>query len=197
MTASGALVFVHPLGLVDEGARVGVGSRVWAFAHLAKGSVVGEACNLCDHTFVEGGAVIGNRVTLKCGVYLWDGITVEDDVFIGPNAVFANDRYPRSRQYLSAHPQTKLRQGCSIGAGAVILPGVTVGAWAMVGAGAVVSHDVPDYALVVGNPARFRRWLCACSRGFDFDTAAITTCACGRSFEQAGEHAVREVKHAG
>lgn len=145
---------IHPRALVDPGCQIGPRTRVWAFAHVLPGATIGADCNLCDHIFIEGQVRLGDRVTVKCGVYLWDGLRVEDDVFIGPNATFTNDKYPRSRAYLAEHPVTCLRQGCSIGAGAVILPGIEIGRGAMVGAGAVVTANVPPHAIVVGNPAR-------------------------------------------
>ncbi len=154
MNSSKENTFIHPKALVDEGVAIGNGTRVWALARVLQGAVIGDDCNLCDHTFVEGKVRIGNRVTLKCGVYLWDGIVVEDDVFIGPNATFTNDKFPRSKVHLSEYPVTVLREKCSIGAGAVILPGIEVGLAAMVGAGAVVTDSVPPYAIVQGNPAR-------------------------------------------
>jgi UDP-2-acetamido-3-amino-2,3-dideoxy-glucuronate N-acetyltransferase len=154
----GSDVHVHPNALV-ESAAVGAGSRVWAFAHILPGAVIGTDANICDHVFVEGDVVVGDRVTIKSGVQLWDGLRVEDDVFIGPNATFTNDPMPRSKQYLERYPTTTLRRGCSIGANAVVLPGVTVGASALVGAGAVVTHDVPPFAIVYGNPARIRGYV--------------------------------------
>jgi len=144
--------FTHPESRVESG-EVGAGTRVWAFAHILKGARIGADCNICDHTFVEGGAVVGDRVTLKCGVQLWDGVTLEDDVFVGPNATFTNDPFPRSGQRPAAFTRTLVRRGASIGANATLLPGVTVGAEAMVGAGAVVTRDVPPRAIVMGNPA--------------------------------------------
>ena len=146
-------VQVHPRALVETG-EVGAGTRVWAFAHLAPGSRVGRDCNVCDHTFVEGGVVVGDRVTIKSGIYLWDGVTVEDDVFLGPNVVFTNDLYPRSRRRPEAWTPTLVRAGASVGANATLVAGITVGRYAMVGAGAVVTRDVPDFGLVIGNPAR-------------------------------------------
>jgi acetyltransferase-like isoleucine patch superfamily enzyme len=119
---------------------------------VVDGARIGRECNLCAHTFVEGGVTIGDRVTLKSGVYLWDGVTLENDVFVGPNATFTNDRLPRSRVRVPYEP-TLIKAGASIGAGAVILPGVTVGSGAMIGAGAVVIKDVPDGETWVGNPA--------------------------------------------
>ena len=144
---------VHPTAIV-ESTRVGARARIYAFSHVLEGAVIGDDVNLNDHVLIDNGVVIGDRVTVKSGVQLWEGTRVEDDVFIGPNASFANDRYPRSQHYLDQHPTTLLRRGCSIGAGATVLPGVTVGQDAMVGAGAVVTKDVPPGATVAGNPAR-------------------------------------------
>jgi acetyltransferase-like isoleucine patch superfamily enzyme len=124
---------------------------------IANGARIGADCNICSHCFIEGDVIVGDRVTVKSGVQLWDGIRVEDDVFIGPNATFTNDRFPRSKRYPKQFPQTVLRAGASIGAGAVILPGLIIGAGAMVGAGAVVTRSVPDHAIVFGNPARVHR----------------------------------------
>jgi UDP-2-acetamido-3-amino-2,3-dideoxy-glucuronate N-acetyltransferase len=149
--------FIHERALVESD-QIGSGTRIWAFAHVMPGAVIGADCNVCDHTYVEGGVVIGDRVTLKSGVFLWEGLRVEDDVFIGPQATFTNDLMPRSRQPFQLG-YTTLKRGASIGAGAVILPGVTVGEGAMVGAGAVVTKDVPPNTVVVGNPARITRTL--------------------------------------
>jgi acetyltransferase-like isoleucine patch superfamily enzyme/dTDP-4-dehydrorhamnose 3,5-epimerase-like enzyme len=145
--------FRHAQAIV-ESARVGRGTRVWAFAHVLPGAVIGEDCNICDGVFVENDVVVGDRVTVKCGVQLWDGLRLEDDVFVGPNATFTNDPFPRSRRQPEAFPRTTVRRGASIGANATILPGVIIGAGAMVGAGAVVTRSVPAGAVVVGNPAR-------------------------------------------
>lgn len=151
-------VFIHEAALVETDA-VGEGTRVWAFAHLAPGSTVGRECNVCDHTFVEEGVVVGDRVTVKSGIYLWTGVTCEDDVFLGPNVVFTNDLFPRSGRRPERYVPTLVRQGASLGANATILAGTTIGRYAMVGAGSVVTADVPDHALVVGNPARRRGWV--------------------------------------
>lgn len=144
---------VHPQAL-NESRQIGAGTRIWAFAHLLPGVVVGRDCNICDHVFIENDVVLGDRVTVKCGVQLWDGLRIGDDVFIGPNATFTNDPFPRSRRHLSRYPQTILEPGCSIGANATILPGLTIGRQAMIGAGAVVTQSVPPFAIVTGNPAR-------------------------------------------
>jgi UDP-2-acetamido-3-amino-2,3-dideoxy-glucuronate N-acetyltransferase len=145
--------FVHPQGLC-ESSNVGKGTRIWAFAHVLPGAVLGCDCNICDHTFIENDVVLGDRVTIKCGVQLWDGVRLEDDVFVGPNATFTNDHFPRSKQRPTEFLETVVSRGASIGANATILPGVSIGQNAMVGAGAVVTHDVPPNAIVVGNPAR-------------------------------------------
>ena len=146
-------VFIHPQALC-ESSNIGAGTRVWAFAHVLPGAVIGQDCNICDQVFIENDVIIGDRVTVKCGVQLWDGLRVEDDVFIGPNATFTNDPLPRSRQYLDHYPQTLLQTGASIGANATILPGLRIGPKAMIGAGTVVTRDVPAGAIVVGNPGR-------------------------------------------
>lgn len=155
MTPAEPPFFQHPQALVETD-RIGSGTRVWAFAHVLPGAVIGRDCNICDHVFIENDVVVGDRVTVKCGVQLWDGITLEDDVFVGPNATFTNDRFPRSKQYPEHFARTTVRAGASIGANATLLPGIEIGRGAMVGAGAVVTHDVPPGATVTGNPARIR-----------------------------------------
>lgn len=145
--------FKHKHAIVET-RNVGQGTRVWAFAHVLSGAAIGDDCNICDHTFIENDVRIGDRVTIKCGVQLWDGVVLEDEVFVGPNATFTNDRFPRSKQYPQEFLKTVVRKGASIGANATILGSVTIGERAMVGAGAVVTRDVPANAIVVGNPAR-------------------------------------------
>jgi acetyltransferase-like isoleucine patch superfamily enzyme/dTDP-4-dehydrorhamnose 3,5-epimerase-like enzyme len=127
---------------------------VWAYAHILPGASIGRDCNICDHTFIENDVIVGDRVTIKCGVQLWDGLRVEDDVFIGPNATFSNDRFPRSRQHPAEYARTVIRRGASIGANATIIPGIVIGEMAMVGAGAVVTHNAPPHSKLAGNPAR-------------------------------------------
>lgn len=145
--------FVHPQGIC-ESITVGERTRVWAFSHVLPGAVIGEDVNINDHVFVENDVRIGDRVTLKSGVQVWDGVRLGDDVFVGPNVTFTNDPFPRSKQYPEVFATTIIEDGASLGGGAVILPGVRIGRRAMVGAGAVVTKDVPPYAIVVGNPAR-------------------------------------------
>jgi UDP-2-acetamido-3-amino-2,3-dideoxy-glucuronate N-acetyltransferase len=150
--------FQHPNALVETH-DIGEGTRVWAFAHVLPGAKIGKDCNVCDGVFIENQVTIGDRVTVKCGVQLWDGITLEDDVFIGPNATFTNDALPRSKRYPAAYARTIVKRGASVGANATLLPGLTIGANAMVGAGAVVTRDVPPNAIVVGNPARITGYV--------------------------------------
>jgi acetyltransferase-like isoleucine patch superfamily enzyme/dTDP-4-dehydrorhamnose 3,5-epimerase-like enzyme len=145
--------FTHPAGIC-EASDVGAGTRIWAFAHVLPGARIGSECNICDHVFIENDVVIGDRVTVKCGVAIWDGIRIEEDVFIGPDVTFTNDAFPRSRVLRRELPPTVVRRGASLGANCTILPGLTIGICAMVGAGSVLTHDVPPYAIVVGNPAR-------------------------------------------
>jgi len=142
--------FAHPDARVETEA-IGPRTRIWAFAHVLEGARIGADCNLCDRTQVEA-AEIGDRVTLKYAVIVGEGVTIEDDVFIGPNVVLTNDPFPRSKRHLESYPRTRVGRGASIGANATILPGLTIGALAMIGAGAVVTRDVPARAIVVGNP---------------------------------------------
>jgi acetyltransferase-like isoleucine patch superfamily enzyme len=151
-------IMVHDFALLESG-HVGAGTRIWAHAHILPGARIGEDCNICDQTFIENDVVIGNRVTIKSGVHIWDGARIEDDVFIGPDVAFTNDRYPRSKRYPKKFQNIVIRKGASIGANATLLSGIMIGENAMVGAGSVVTKDVPANALVVGNPARFVRTL--------------------------------------
>lgn len=151
-------VFIHPLADVSS-KSIGVRTRLWQFVVVLPGAVIGEDCNICAHSLIENDVVIGNRVTVKSGVQLWDGLRVGDDVFIGPNVSFTNDRFPRSRQYPEKFLTTQIDSGASIGAGATILPGLKIGRNAMVSAGAVVTRSIPPNAIVVGNPARISGYV--------------------------------------
>jgi UDP-2-acetamido-3-amino-2,3-dideoxy-glucuronate N-acetyltransferase len=148
--------FIHSHALV-ESEHIGPGTRIWAFVHVLRGAIIGADCNICDFTYVDEDVVIGDRVTLKGQMAVIDGMRIEDDVFIGPNATFVNDRFPRSRRQSWQCEKMVIERGASIGGGATFLPGVSVGEGAMVGAGAVVTKDVPAFTVVVGNPARVVR----------------------------------------
>ncbi|APO95170.1 acetyltransferase-like isoleucine patch superfamily enzyme [Xanthomonas arboricola] len=145
--------YVHEKALC-ESTTIGDGTRIWAFAHVLPGARLGAGCNICDGVFIENDVVVGDSVTVKCGVQLWDGVTLEDNVFVGPNATFTNDLRPRSKVYPEAFLRTVVETGASIGANATILPGIRIGRNAMIGAGAVVTRSVPPNAIVVGNPAK-------------------------------------------
>jgi acetyltransferase-like isoleucine patch superfamily enzyme len=149
---------IHPLSDVQT-EHIGQGTRVWQYVVILRGAVIGQDANICSHCLIENDVVVGDRVTVKSGVQLWDGISLEDDVFVGPNVTFTNDPFPRSKQYPDSFPRTLVKRGASIGANATILPGITIGEGAMVGAGSVVTKDVPANTLVVGNPARVQRPL--------------------------------------
>lgn len=181
MRASSMLpgVFVHPQGLC-ESRDVGAGTRVWAFAHVLEGARVGADCNVCDGAYVEGGAVLGDRVTVKNQVMIFAGVTVADDVFLGPGVTFTNDFQPRAhlRKPASELETTWVEQGATLGARVTVVCGVTIGANAFVGAGAVVTRDVAPHAYVVGNPARQIGWACRCGRRLGADLG----CSCGRAY---------------
>ncbi|QOD11852.1 N-acetyltransferase [Psychrobacter sp. 28M-43] len=150
--------FIHHLADVAS-CQIGKGTRVWQYSVILENAKIGDDCNICAHTLIEGDVTIGNNVTIKSGVYIWDGTRIEDNVFLGPNATLTNDLMPRSKQYPDSFSGIILKKNSSIGANATLLPGVTIGEGAMVGAGAVVTKNVPDYAVVVGNPAKVIRYI--------------------------------------
>lgn len=181
--------FVHP-SAINESDQIGIGTRIWAFAHVLKGAVVGEQCNIGGHCYVEGGARLGNGVTLKNGVSVWEGVTLEDFVFVGPNAVFTNDKYPRSPRLPAAKDRyaakgwlvpTRIREGAVIGANATVVCGITVGRFAVIAAGAVAVRDVPDFQLVAGCPARAIGWACWCGQRLPENREPHCT-VCGRTY---------------
>jgi UDP-2-acetamido-3-amino-2,3-dideoxy-glucuronate N-acetyltransferase len=184
-TSTGGGVFVHPRGLCESD-TVGRGTRVWAFAHVMSGAVVGEDCNIGGNAFIEAGARLGDRVTVKNGVLVWDRVTVEDDVFLGPAMIFTNDLMPRAdvKRSGDALVPTHVCAGATIGANATIVCGVTIGRRAFVAAGAVVTQDIPAHALVVGSPARRIGWMCTCGQRLD----ESLRCECGRQFDLTDEH---------
>ncbi|RJP34583.1 MAG: N-acetyltransferase [Phycisphaerales bacterium] len=193
MTATATLTrerpFVHERALC-ESQHVGAGSRIWEFAHVMEGARIGDDCNIGGGVFIETGASLGDGVIVKNHVLIWDGVTIEDHAFIGPAVVFTNDRQPRSRFLPEARRRyerrdtwlepTLIRRGASLGAGAIIRCGVTVGRYAMVAAGALVTHDVQDYQLVVGSPARPSGWVCRCGTVMD---GSLVCLDCRRSYQ--------------
>lgn len=175
-------VFIHEKSIVHDEARIGDGTRVWANANIQQGAVIGSDCNICDGSFVEKGAVLGNDVTVKHNVSIFDGVTIEDDVFIGSNIAFINDRYPRSnRQDDWMLEKTLIKKGATLGTNAVILCGITVGEYAVVGAGSVVTRDVGKFEMVCGNPAKVKGFACVCGRPLK----ESLTCSCGKVYSRS------------
>ena len=171
--------FFHTQSLVESD-QIGYGTRVWAFTHVMKGAVIGSDCNIGEQCFIEENSRIGNRVTIKNGVSVWDGVTIEDEVFVGPAAVFTNDLLPVSR-VRTPFVKTLVRKGACIGANVTVLCGIVVGEYVLVGAGSVVVKDVPDHALVYGNPARVHGHVCSCRKKLAF-VRGMAECSCGRKF---------------
>lgn len=184
--------FRHTTALVEPGASIGEGCRLWAFTNIQAGAVIGRGCNICDGSFVEKGAVVGNHVTIKHHVAVFDGVTMEDDVFVGSNVAFINDRYPRSnRQDPWTLERTVVRRGATVGSNATILCGVTIGEYAVVGAGSVVTRDVASFAVVCGNPALPRGYACRCGRRLPGDWQ----CACGQRYVLRDQQLQRDESH--
>ena len=188
-------VFIHPTAIVET-QQIGQGTRIWAFAHVMKDVSIGANCNIGDHCFIESGVVVGNNVTIKNGNMIWEGVSLEDGVFVGPHVFFTNDLYPRSPRLPQAKKRyssrrwllpTLVGRGASLGAGAIILAGITIGEFSMVAAGAVVTRDVRPYALVIGNPARVRGWVCQCGQPLEFRKGTATCGDCGLNFFKSGD----------
>ena len=175
--------FAHDMALVDKGARIGDETRIWAFTNIQGGARIGASCNICDGSFVEKGAVIGNHVTIKHHVAVFDGVTIEDDVFVGSNVAFINDRRPRSNQGGWKLEKTLIRKGATLGSNSCILCGVTVGPYAVVGAGTVVTKDIPAHAIVRGNPGVIKGHACVCGQRLKDDLR----CGCGKKFIAKGQ----------
>jgi len=174
--------FCHALGLC-ESSQVGPHTRVWAWAHVMERARLGSDCNVGEHCFVENGAIVGDRCVIKNGVAVWDGVTLEDDVFVGPYAVFTNDLLPRAKKPAPSVP-TLVRKGATIGANATIVCGTTIGEYAFIAAGAVVTRDVEPHTLIMGNPGRVKGHVCRCGVKLDFKRGKRAKCKCGLVFEK-------------
>jgi len=183
-------ISIHPTALVAT-KNIGDGTRIWAFVNVLAGATIGRDCNICDRCFIENDVVIGDGVTVKCGVSLYDGVRLEDGVFVGPDVSFPNDARPRSGVRPDSYPKTILRSGASVGAGTIVLPRVTIGRFAMVGAGSLVTRDVPDYALAYGSPARRHGSVCRCGQTIRFERGRAA-CVCGRTFVLSDDDTVTE-----
>ena len=181
--------FAHESSYVDEGAKVGAGTKIWHFSHVMAGAVIGERCNLGQNVVVMPGTRIGNNVKIQNNVSIYEGVELEDDVFCGPSCVFTNVVNPRSHvSRKNEYRRTRVRRGVSIGANATIICGVTLGEYAFVGAGAVITSDVPDYALMVGVPARRVGWMCQCGERLRITERAGTCGACGVRYRESDGH---------
>lgn len=189
MTKNQADIMRHETALIHPGARIGAGTRVWAFTNIQDRARIGIQCNICDGCFIEEGVEIGNHVTLKNHVSVFRGITLEDDVFCGANTAFINDRYPRShRRDPWTLEETRVQKGATIGCNAVILCGLTIGEYAFIGAGSVVTRDVAPHTIVCGNPAEFRGYACECGRRLN----ERLECGCGLMFERLEDGSFRK-----
>jgi UDP-2-acetamido-3-amino-2,3-dideoxy-glucuronate N-acetyltransferase len=185
--------FVHESSYIDEGAQIGAGTRIWHFCHVMPRARIGERCNIGQNVLVSSDVTIGNNVKIQNNVSLYTGVIVEDDAFLGPSMVFTNVINPRSHVSRKDEYRTTLvRRGASIGANATILCGITLGRYCFVGAGAVVTKDVPDYALVHGSPARVRGWMCQCGEGLTFEDERAVCPRCGDAYRKQGQVVIPE-----
>lgn len=190
--------FAHESAVIDQPCRIGQGTKIWHFSHVMKNCEIGERCNIGQNVVISPKCVVGNNVKVQNNVSIYTGVVLEDDVFCGPSMVFTNVINPRSHiERKEEYKQTLVRRGASIGANATIVCGVTLGTYCFIGAGAVVTRDVPDYAIVYGNPSRLRGWACYCGVGLEMglgssDSEDGACSACGRKYHRHG-HAVREI----
>jgi acetyltransferase-like isoleucine patch superfamily enzyme len=175
--------FIHPQAIVET-KNIGKDTKIWAFTHIQENVEIGSNCNIGEGCFIENGVVIGNDVVVKNHISIWDGIVIGDRVFLGPNVVLTNDLYPRSKIFHSESIKTLIDYGASIGANATIICGVRIGRFSMTGAGSVVTNNVNDFSLIYGNPARFKSWICICTKKFIFKDNNKYTCVCGRQYKQ-------------
>lgn len=182
-------VFVHESSFIDEDVSIGEGTRIWHFCHVQKGARIGKNCSLGQNVNIGNNVVVGDGCKLQNNVSLYEGVELEDYVFCGPSCVFTNDLTPRAKypKGSAGYKKTKIREGASIGANATIVCGHTVGKWALIGSGAVVTKDVPDHALMLGVPAEQKGWVCECGAVLDFNED-IAHCTCGRSYQIRMDH---------
>jgi len=177
--------FVHESSYVDEGVQIGVGTKIWHFCHVMPKAIIGEKCNIGQNVLVSSDVIIGNNVKIQNNVSLYTGVIIEDDVFLGPSMVFTNVINPRSHvSRKDEYKTTLVRQGASIGANATIICGTILGKYCFVGAGAVVTKDIPDYALVYGTPARIQGWMCQCGEQLNFDDDKAICLQCGDTYRK-------------
>ena len=186
-------IFIHPSAVIDPGARIGKGTKIWHFTHLMPESIVGNGCVIGQNVFIDNQVVIGNGVKIQNNVSVYNGVIIEDDVFLGPSMVFTNVINPRSFiERKQEFKKTKVLRGASIGANATIICGVTIGRFAFIGAGAVVTRNVPDYALVTGNPSRQTGWVSEAGIKLDFDENGKAICAQTKTIYQLSENLVKK-----
>lgn len=179
---------IHPTSEVQT-IDIGEGTNVWQFCVILKNAKVGKNCNINFNVFIENDVVIGDNVTIKSGVQIWDGLTIEDNVFIGPNVTFTNDLTPRSKQYPNQFLKTNIEEGASIGANCTIIGGITIGRYALIGAGSVVTKNIPDFQLWYGNPASFKHFICKCGQKLEDNLVCLQ---CNRKYKKINEQIVEE-----
>lgn len=176
----------HPTAIIDDGATIGADTNVWHHVHIRSGAVIGSGCNIGKNGYIDTGATLGDRVKVQNNVSVYQGVTVGDDVFLGPSCVFTNDRYPRASNVTWDVVPTVVHNGASIGANATLICGITVGAWSVVAAGSVVTKDVQDHQLVIGNPARPSGWVCTCGRVVSRELSRPESLVCGHCLQEQG-----------
>ena len=196
-------IYIHPTAIVET-TNIGADTTIWALSHIMRNVRIGNNCNIGDHCFLESGVIVGNNVTIKNGNMLFEGVRLEDGVFVGPHVFFTNDLYPRSPRLSQARKRysqkewmepTLIKHGASLGAGAVILAGITIGKFAMVGAGAIVTRNIQPYSLVVGNPARFAGWVCQCGQKLNVKKDRDKCNSCGKTYKKEGKQLIATANH--